>query len=53
MRCSLAEAEKIELISGTAFVMHENISASELITMGMDLEEQQYVYTHSILFSVE
>jgi hypothetical protein len=46
VRRSLAEAEKIELISGTAFVMHEDISASELITMGLDLEEQQYVYTN-------
>jgi hypothetical protein len=44
VRRSLAEKEKAELIAGDAFVMHEDISASELITMGMDLEEQQYVY---------
>jgi hypothetical protein len=44
VRRSLAEKEKLEMDSGDAFVMHEDISASGLITMGMDLEEQQCVY---------
>jgi hypothetical protein len=33
---------------GTAYVLHKEISASQLITMGLDFEEQQYV--HKILF---
>jgi hypothetical protein len=29
--------------AGTAYILHEEISASQLITMGLDFEQQQYV----------
>ena len=38
-RLALQEAE--QMASGTAFVLHEEISASQLITLGLDFEEQQ------------
>jgi hypothetical protein len=31
------------MAAGTAYVLHEDVSASQLITMGLDFEEQQYV----------
>jgi hypothetical protein len=40
---SFAEKEKAELITGDTFIIREDISATKLITMGMDLKEQQYV----------
>ena len=30
--------------AGTAYILHNKISASQLITMGVDFEEQQYIY---------
>ena len=41
----LAFEEAQEMAAGTAYVLHEEISASQLITMGLDFEEQQYVTT--------
>lgn len=43
IRLWLAEQEEAEAASGTAFIMHEEISASRLITMGLDYEIQQWV----------
>lgn len=39
--------------AGTAFVLHQSFSASELISVGLDLEEEQYVSfpTHPQLFA--
>ena len=48
MRKWLAAEEAQEMAVGTAYVLHEEISASQLITMGLDFEEQQYI--HEILF---
>jgi len=38
-----AQKEATESKDGTAFVMHERISASQLIVIGLDLEGEQYV----------
>ena len=39
----LAFEEAQAMAAGTAYVLHEEISASQLIMMGLDFEEQQYV----------
>ena len=41
VRRQLAEEETAALKDGAAFNMHEDVSASQLITMGLDLENQQ------------
>ncbi|KAF9471713.1 hypothetical protein BDN70DRAFT_909315 [Pholiota conissans] len=41
IRLRLAEQEELDAASGTAFVMHEEISASRLLTMGLEFEIQQ------------
>lgn len=43
VRRKLAEQEAEEIARGVAYVMHEAVSASQLIVMGLDLESQQYV----------
>jgi hypothetical protein len=43
VRMQLAEAEDKDAATGTAFAMHEEITASHLILIGIDLEESQYV----------
>ena len=48
VRKRLAAEEAQEMAVGTAYVLHKEISASQLITMGLDFEGQQYV--HEILF---
>jgi hypothetical protein len=48
VRKQLAAEEAQEMAVGTAYVLHKEISASQLITMGLDFEEQQYV--HKIFF---
>ena len=45
VRKRLAVEEAEQMASGTAYVLHEEISASQLITLGLDFEEQQYVRT--------
>jgi uncharacterized protein YfiM (DUF2279 family) len=37
----LAVEEAAQMAAGTAYVLHEEISASLLIMMGLDFEEQQ------------
>lgn len=39
------------MADGTAYIVHEEISASQLITMGLDFEDQQYAHSpiHIIL----
>lgn len=44
IRKQLADDEEKDIATGTAFLMHEDISASHLISMGIDLEENQYVF---------
>ena len=41
MRKRLAVEEAVQMAAGTADVLHEEISASQLIMMGLDFEEQQ------------
>ncbi|PPQ96620.1 hypothetical protein CVT26_010684 [Gymnopilus dilepis] len=41
VRRQLAEEETKDLNDGTAFSMHEEISASQLVTLGLELENQQ------------
>jgi len=41
VRKRLAVEEAKQMAAGTAYVLHEDISASRLITMGLDFEEQQ------------
>ncbi|PPQ76066.1 hypothetical protein CVT26_004585 [Gymnopilus dilepis] len=41
VRRQLAEEETKALNDGTAFSMHEDVSASQLITLGLELENQQ------------
>jgi hypothetical protein len=43
VRKRLAVEEAEQMATGTAYVLHEEVSASQLITMGLDFEEQQYV----------
>ncbi|KDR67025.1 hypothetical protein GALMADRAFT_106020 [Galerina marginata CBS 339.88] len=43
VRRKLAESEEKELQAGTGFTMHENTSASQLITIGLSLEDEQYL----------
>jgi tRNA A22 N-methylase len=44
----LVAEEAQEMAVDTAYVLHKKISASQLITIGLDFEEQQYIY--KILF---
>ena len=37
----LAIEEAQEMMAGTAYILHEEILASQLIMMGLDFEEQQ------------
>ncbi|RDB21620.1 hypothetical protein Hypma_011223 [Hypsizygus marmoreus] len=41
VRRALAEQDAIEMANGDAYVLHEEVSASQLIITGLDLEEQQ------------
>jgi len=41
VRKRLAVEEAVQMTSGTAYVLHDEVSASQLITMGLDFEEQQ------------
>lgn len=41
VRRSLAAAEEEDIEAGTAYVLHADVSATVLITLGLDLEEQQ------------
>ncbi|KAF9472585.1 hypothetical protein BDN70DRAFT_909114 [Pholiota conissans] len=41
IRLRLAEQEEADVVSGNAFIMHEEISASRLITLGLEYELQQ------------
>ncbi|KAF9462998.1 hypothetical protein BDZ94DRAFT_1259836 [Collybia nuda] len=41
VRLELAKQDAADLINGTAYVLHETVSASQLITLGLDLEDQQ------------
>jgi hypothetical protein len=41
VRKRLAVEEATQMAAGTAYVLHEEVSASQLITMGLDFEEQQ------------
>ncbi|KAF6748798.1 hypothetical protein DFP72DRAFT_853183 [Ephemerocybe angulata] len=43
VRKNITEEERKDVNDGKAFFLHEEISASQLITLGIDLEEQQYV----------
>jgi hypothetical protein len=43
VRKRLAVEEAEQMVSGTTYVLHEEISASQLITLGLDFEEQQCV----------
>ena len=43
VRKHLAVEEAVQMAAGTAYVLHEEILASQLITMGLDFEEQQCV----------
>ncbi|KAF5375506.1 hypothetical protein D9615_009182 [Tricholomella constricta] len=41
VRRELAKQDAADLTQGSAYVLHETVSASQLITLGIDLEEQQ------------
>jgi hypothetical protein len=41
VRKRLAAEEAAQMAAGTAYVLHEEVSASQLVTMGLDFEEQQ------------
>ncbi|KAF8149064.1 hypothetical protein B0H34DRAFT_734685 [Crassisporium funariophilum] len=41
VRRQLADEEAKDLTSGSSYVMHEDVTASQLIIMGLDLENQQ------------
>jgi hypothetical protein len=41
VRKRLAVEEAAQMAAGTAYVLHEEVSASQLVTMGLDFEEQQ------------
>ncbi|EDR12084.1 uncharacterized protein LACBIDRAFT_324502 [Laccaria bicolor S238N-H82] len=41
VRRAMAQEEAEQMITGMAYVMHEAVSASTLIMMGLDIEEQQ------------
>jgi hypothetical protein len=43
VRKRLAVEEAAQMAAGAAYVLHEEVSASQLVTMGLDFEEQQYV----------
>lgn len=47
VRLALAAAEAADIQAGTVFALHTEVSASILVTMGLDLEDQQYVHTFS------
>ena len=49
MRKRLAVGEAAQMAAGTAYVLHEEISASQLIMMGLDFEEQQCVDPSPVL----
>jgi hypothetical protein len=49
VRKRLAVEEAAQMAAGTAYVLHEEISASQLITMGLDFEEQQCVDQSPVL----
>lgn len=44
--------EAVDMESGAAYVVHEEISASRLITLGIDLEDQQYVQYFFFILSM-
>ena len=44
VRKQLADEEEKEALTGGGLLMHEDISASHLISIGIDLEESQYVF---------
>jgi hypothetical protein len=41
MHKRLAVEEAAQMAAGTAYVLHEEVSASQLVTMALDFEEQQ------------
>jgi hypothetical protein len=43
VRKRLAEEEAAQMAAGTTYVLYEEVSASQLVTMGLGFEEQQYV----------
>jgi len=43
VRRQLAEREALEAGSASAWTLHENVSASQLINRGLELESDQYV----------
>ena len=49
MRKHLAVEEAAQMAAGTAYVLHKEISASQLITMGLDFEERQCVDPSPVL----
>jgi hypothetical protein len=51
VRKRLAVEEATQMATGTAYVLHEEVSASQLVIMGLDFEEQQYV-THFLTLSM-
>lgn len=46
VRHTLAQQEADDVRNKKSFSLHEVVSASQLITMGIELEDQQYVYSH-------
>ena len=44
VRKQLADEEEKEALTGGGLLMHKDISASHLISIGIDLEESQYVF---------
>ncbi|KAF9462252.1 hypothetical protein BDZ94DRAFT_1322782 [Collybia nuda] len=41
IRRELSEQDASDMASGSAYILHEAVSASQMITMGLDLEDQQ------------
>lgn len=50
MRRDLAEEDAREIQSGQAVVIHNDVSLSVLLTIGIDLEDQQYVMYDSLIY---
>ncbi|RDB18343.1 hypothetical protein Hypma_000426 [Hypsizygus marmoreus] len=53
VRRALAQQDAVEMANGDAYVLHEEVSASQLIITGLDLEEQQYVRRNVLKRKIE
>lgn len=47
MRRDLAEEDAREIQNGQTVVIHNDVSLSVLLTIGLDLEDQQYVLSYT------